>query len=233
MRLMNDVASIKQEFEEYMYTISHDLRTPARHIHSFSELLMNRLDDHADPKNREYLSYILNGATQINQMLTSLEILSRIVTRAEPHEEVALESLVVQSLDTLDSLIEETKATIEMGDLPVVTVETQQMQMVFTELIKNALAAGDGKRPLHISLSATEEADSHHIKVADNGRGMPSDICHRVFDLFYSYGPESDKATNMGMGLPYVKKIIERHGGSVSLKSEEQQGTIVTLLLPK
>ncbi|MCK4432759.1 MAG: HAMP domain-containing histidine kinase, partial [Methanomicrobia archaeon] len=107
--------------------------------------------------------------------------------------------------------------------LPTITGDPRRLREVFNNLIDNAIKHGGADR---IEISSEKKKNSYVICVKDNGRGIPKEDIDKIFDIWYS-------KTGTGFGLAIVKKIVEAHGGSISVKSEEGKGTIFEIVLPK
>lgn len=115
----------------------------------------------------------------------------------------------------------------EYGKLPLVACNPGQLNQVFMNLLLNAVQAIEGEGEIWVSTCAFD--DRVEIKIRDNGKGIPEDIRHRIFDPFFSTKPVG-KGTGLGLSISY--KIIEAHHGKITLESTEGQGTTFTIVLP-
>ena len=145
----------------------------------------------------------------------------------QPHD---IKHIVETSLDLTRPSIDTQDITVKQGvpgDLPMVSIDGQQISQVLVNLIINAAQAVDHQGVVTIRVG---EADQHlEIQVSDNGCGIPEDIQKTIFEPFISTKSESG---GIGLGLYICKEIIEAHGGTILVDSKEGEGTTFTISLP-
>jgi signal transduction histidine kinase len=232
---------------DFAYIASHDLQEPLRKIRSFSSLV---LDDYAgvvDDAGRHYLDRMHDAAERMSQLINDLLVYSRITTRAQPFEPVDLEKIARTVRGDLDLQIEDVDGTVDIGDLPTVEADPTQIRQVLQNLIGNGLKFHKPDEPPHVQVTATvESADPDlqqegrldasctemcRLTVADNGIGFEQSHADRIFTPFKRlHGRGEYEGT--GMGLAICRRIVERHGGDISVTSTPGEGATFTVLLP-
>ncbi len=165
-------------------------------------------------------------------MITDLLAYSRAGTRGIKPVPTDLRVVLEAVKAALQATIEETGALLTAGPLPIVTADSTQMHQLLQNLISNALKfRGENRRP-EVHVSARPQADHWLFQVKDNGIGMDPKDAGRAFEPFQRlHGHEKYPGT--GMGLAICKKIIDRHGGRISVESEVGRGSTFYFTLPK
>ena len=150
------------------------------------------------------------------------------------NEQIQLKSLLHSVRDELEIQIEEHGATVHMEDIPdhiEIYGDKQHLTNVFRNLLDNALKYA-GERPT-INISTKEEKDGIMISVQDNGMGIPASQCKFIFEKFQRIQDGNlHEQKGFGLGLAYVKRIVELHKGSVQVDSEVNKGSRFNVYLP-
>lgn len=220
------------ELERFAHLASHDLKEPTRILVSFSQLLERHMDGRIDAEARSYLDHIVAGARRMRQIVDDLMAYARSDTRQEPFRNVELGRALEAALDPLRESIEEEAAEIRLvGPLPTVAGLDSQIVQVFRALIGNALKFRHPDRAPRIAVSAWPEDDQWCIEIADNGVGFDQERVDEAFQVFRRlHGPGVSPGS--GIGLALVRRIVERHGGTVTLTTRRDEGTSVRFTLP-
>jgi signal transduction histidine kinase len=158
-----------------------------------------------------------------------------VTTKAERAKPTDLERCVREALSDLEVIIEEKNARVEVDDLPRVMGNRVQMVQLFQNLIGNALKYLRDGEPPHVriySRQAGDDKDAYEIIVEDNGIGFEEKYLDRIFLPFQRLHGRSGKYEGVGMGLAICKKIVERHGGEITAKSELGKGSTFIVTLP-
>jgi nitrate/nitrite transport system substrate-binding protein len=211
------------ELEQFAYVASHDLQEPLRMVASYSQLLAQRYHDKLDDKGRMFIEYAVDGAKRMQRLINDLLTFSRVGTRPCLFEPVRCEEVVAQVLATLKLRIEESEARVEVSWLPTVLGDAGQLAQLFQNLLQNAIKFR-GERPPRIQVTARQEGEIWELCVADNGIGIEPQYHERIFAIFQRLH-ERDRYAGSGIGLSIVKKIVERHGGTVRIESGPGEGT--------
>lgn len=222
-----------QELNNFVYTVSHDLKAPLRAIDGFSGFL---LEDHADKINddgRLYLKRIRGGAQHMQSLINDLLELSKIGRISNPFEEVSISELLEQIKEEFQFQIKEKNAKIEInGNMPVIYCDKIRIYQVFSNLITNAIKFTKKGVTPEIKIGCEDRDSYWEFYVKDNGIGIAKEYHKRIFEIFQRlHKPEEFEGT--GIGLTIVKRIIELHKGGIWLESEEGKGSSFFFIIPK
>jgi signal transduction histidine kinase len=234
-----------QELEEFAFIASHDLKEPLRKVKSFGVLLKGRAAAKLDPVELDFLDRMIVSTRRMQEMIEGLLALARISSAGKPFIQVNLNLVLDEVVEELAALIEEREARVEVDTLPVVQADIFQMRQLFRNLVWNALKfVEEGRQPVvrvseyrgaaKIEGGATSyipNRDSVQIAVEDNGIGFTASEARKVFLPFQQLNKKSIHEGS-GIGLTVCRKIVERHGGSISVTSTPGQGSTFVVRLP-
>jgi PAS domain S-box-containing protein len=247
-RQREELARSNSELEQFAYIASHDLQEPLRMVTSYLQLLERRykhqLDNHAD----QYITYAVDGAKRMQTLINDLLNYSRVSSRRQPFKLFDLTTILARAIANLEVAIAETGAIITHDPLPEIIADPSQLTQVLQNLIGNAIKFRQAKPPeIHIGVVRIEAEDGEirprlHTQystqknewlfsVSDNGIGLESDYADRIFVIFQRLHSR-DKYPGTGIGLAICKKIIERHGGHIWVKSQPGQGSTFYFTIP-
>ncbi len=223
-----------KELEQFAYIASHDLQEPLRMISGFTDLLMKKYSDELNDEAKRYINFAINGAKRMQSQIQGLLTYSRISTRANPFESISLNEVLKEALMNLSESVKESGARIESTDLPVVLGDRYLLLSVFQNLIGNAVKfRKDGIVPkINILAKDTKISDKIEVSISDNGIGIPEKDIDKIFLIFQRLHSQ-DKYPGTGIGLAVVKKIIEKHGGDIHVKSGLNEGVEFIFTLKK
>jgi len=215
--------------EQFAYAASHDLQEPLRTVANFSQLLEKRYKGELDAKADQFIGFIVGGATRMQLMIEDLLAYSRVSTRAKPFQPTDCETVLNQALVNLKVAIEESDAVVTHDPLPTVMVDASQMAQLFQNLLSNAIKFGREKPRVHIS--ASQRGNEWVLSVQDNGIGIAPEFMEHIFKMFQREHTSAEYP-GTGVGLAICKKIVERHGGSIWIKSEQGKGSTFYFTIP-
>jgi PAS domain S-box-containing protein len=220
-----------EELEQFAYAASHDLQEPLRTVSSYLTLLERRYNDELDDDAREFIDFAVDGADRMREMIQALLAYSRIDTRGQSFEPVAVDTLFDRLTQDLTVTIEETGAVVSTptADLTVSGDESQLSQL-FRNLVGNGIKYNDDQP--RVDISATPQDEMVQFEVTDNGIGMDPDQTDDIFEVFQRLHTR-DEFDGTGIGLSVCRKIVDRHGGEIRVDSEPSVGTTVTVTLPR
>ncbi|NEQ69680.1 MAG: PAS domain S-box protein, partial [Symploca sp. SIO2D2] len=253
-RQRQELARSNVELQQFAYIASHDLQEPLRKIQAFGDRLKVKFSQELTDQGQDYLERMQNAARRMQILINDLLSLSRVTTKTQPFIQVNLSAVVHNVLSDLEISIQETGAEIEVGDLPIVEADPVQMRQLLQNLIGNALKFHKAEEQpvvkidcqLLMSLEspvfpadnqkqmptdATNNKDFCQILVQDNGIGFEEKYLDRIFNAFQRLHGRSEYP-GTGIGLAICRKIVERHGGSITATSASGQGATFMITLP-
>ncbi len=230
---MKKLQDSNQALQDFATIASHDLQEPLRKIMSFGRMLEDRYAESLGYVGCDYLGRMRNAACRMQALLNSLLNYSRVATEAEPFESVNLSEVIAEVLNDLEVRISETEGKVEVGHLPAIEADPSQMRQLFQNLIGNGLKYHREEKPLvRISGEPVNGGNAVDIRVEDNGIGFEEKQIDRIFKPFQRLHGRSSRFEGTGMGLAICKKIVERHGGSITARSIPGQGSTFIVSLP-
>jgi signal transduction histidine kinase len=226
-----ELEEANRELEAFSYSVSHDLRTPLRHIVGFSDLLGKDAGPNLSAKGQRYLTVITDAAGRMSGLIDSLLEFSRMGRTPLRQAPVALGELVKQAWHNLEPDRLSRQVTLEQGELPTVLGDAALLDLVFQNLLSNAIKYTRTRPEARVTLSAQEEAGWVRVTVADNGVGFDPKYADKLFGVFQRlHRPEEFEGT--GIGLANVRRIVTRHGGQVGAEALPGEGAAFWITLP-
>ncbi|MEM1414045.1 MAG: PAS domain S-box protein [Myxococcota bacterium] len=231
-RLVKRLRRANAELRRFAYVASHDLRQPLRTIMGFAALLE---EDHAEALGTEggmYVRRMTSAARRMSELISALLGYSRLEVAQEPTGPIALHEVIAESLADLSGAIAEAGAIVSapQGEGPRVIGDAVQLRQVFGHLLSNALKfRGDAAPRVEISVEAPKHGRVT-VRVRDEGIGIDPNDTERVFEVFRRLHARNEYEGH-GMGLAIVRRIVERHGGTVHCESERGAGATFVLSL--
>lgn len=219
---LDQLARSNRELESFAYVASHDLQEPLRKIKLFSDRLTERSRSLGEVE-RDYLDRMASAAGRMQTLIHDLLEYSRLTTRVQPMQAVALDDVVDEALADFDIVIAETGARIEREPLPQVVGDPSQLRQLVVNLIGNALKFRRPGVPPVLRVFADCPAGAPCLCVADNGIGLDAAQAERIFRPFQRLHTR-EEYVGSGIGLAIVKKIAERHGARVEVLSRPGEG---------
>jgi PAS domain S-box-containing protein len=237
-----DLAQKSAENESFVYSVSHDLRTPLVNLQGFSQeltlvsgTLQGLIANPAVPDDiqhkalsvlktdlAESVAFIGNAVRHLSSIVDGLLRLSRIGRVEYEFASVDMGALVRDIVSAMHSTISASGARLEIADLPVVQADRNAIGQVFANLIGNSVKSLDERRPGVIEIFASRD-DPPVFAVRDNGVGIPAEYQPKMFQVFQQV--HQSRTRGEGMGLAIVRRIIERHGGRIWFQSVAGAGT--------
>ncbi len=216
--LIAELEAQKAELEQFLYTVSHDLKCPLITIRGFAGVLSEELGNSTPESVRLDLNRISNAAEKLGGLLDDLVELSRIGRLTHPSEDTPLEEIALRAAELLQGKLAERNVSFDVRkNLPVIHGDRIRLVEVLQNLIDNAVKyMGDEHQP-RVEVGARQNGDETVCYVRDNGIGIESCYHERIFGLFDQLDPKSQGS---GIGLALAKRIIEVHGGRIWVESE-------------
>jgi signal transduction histidine kinase len=224
---LSELADKNTELETFVYTVSHDLKTPIVTIEGFIGALREDFGDRIDGNAEKYLNYMSDASRNMDLLIDDLLYLSRIGRLPERKTEFSFDDLMEKVLKTLQRQIDESGVAINVEKgLPVVYGEMERLCQVMENLLSNAVKYIGKENPFpRIDVGAMVQ-DGHRVFfVRDNGIGIEKRYHQKIFEIFQRLPAAKKSAEGTGVGMTIVKRIIEHHGGNIWLDSEPGKGT--------
>ncbi|WP_342708112.1 PAS domain S-box protein [Deinococcus reticulitermitis] len=226
-----ELEEANQELEAFSYSVSHDLRTPLRHIVGFGDLLRKETGGALGPKGERYLGVITDAAGRMSGLIDSLLEFSRMGRQPMRAGEVALTPLIEQVWQTLEPDRQGRQVSFELGPLPSVPGDAALLELVFQNLLSNALKYTRTREHTRVSVQAEVREEAVTVTVRDNGVGFDPKYTAKLFGVFQRLHRAED-FEGIGIGLANVRRIVIRHGGQVSGESVPGEGAAFHVTLP-
>ncbi|MCC7091002.1 MAG: PAS domain-containing protein [Nitrosomonas sp.] len=227
---MKELARSNDELEQFAYVVTHDLQEPLRAINSFVQLLKKYCNEKLDDRANELISHAVAGTHRMQLLIDDLLTYAQ-VNAHQALESVDCEKLLRNVLTDLSVIIGECKAIITYDKLPVVKGIPFQFIQLFTNLINNALKF-QRELPPKIHIGVEQNLNEWIFSVSDNGIGIEEQYLERIFRVFQRLHSRREYV-GTGIGLAICKKVVERHGGKIWIKSKPSVGSTIYFTIPK
>lgn len=217
--------------------MSHELRTPLTSINGFAELLTN--DDTVPPQAREFVSIIANESQRMSRMINTFLSVTQL-QRSDKQEvlkiPLRLDEVVRETIASLQPVAKKKRIRLieqPAHRIPPVAADKSLITQAVKNLVHNAIKYSPERTT--VTVSTALEAETVRVCVEDRGYGIPAEARERVWDKFYRVvreGQEKDEEST-GLGLSFVREVVEQHGGQVTLDSMEGRGSKFSFTLPR
>ena len=225
-----ELARSNEDLEQFAYVASHDLREPLRTVTSYVQLLARRYEGKLDADADEFIRFAVDGAVRMWNLVNDLLTYSHAGMGRNELEPTDSDAVLAQSVNDLKVAIEENGALVTHAPLPMVMADRPQLGQLFRNLIGNAIKFR-GNEPPRIHISASRNGNGWTFSVEDNGIGIAPEYSERIFVVFQRLHSREEYA-GTGVGLAVCKKIVERHGGRIWVKSDVGKGSAFYFILP-
>ena len=228
----NALMDVNQELEAFSYSVSHDLRTPLRHLDGFADLLRKHAQAHLDEKGRHYLTIISSAAKRMGILIDDLLAFSRIGRTEFSRGPVSLQTVVEEVLRDLQSDVQGRRIRWNIGALSDVVGDAAMLRLALANLMGNALKYTRNRDEAVIDIGhGVGREDEVVVFVRDNGVGFDPQYAHRLFGVFQRLHTAHEFEGN-GIGLANVRRIIHRHGGRTWAEGQPDGGATFWFALP-
>lgn len=228
---MTMLRNSNEELQRFAYVAAHDLQEPLRMVASYLQLIENRYTSQLDETAHEFIAYAVDGAVRMKEMLTALLAYARVDQDDKPFERFETENALKTALTNLTLQIAESNAQITHDPMPVIRGDEIQITRVFQNLINNSLKFQRQGNTPQIHIGVERQKNVWQFCVRDNGIGIAPEALDHIFVILKRLHRRSEYP-GTGMGLAICKKIIERHGGRIWVRSKPEQETTFYFTLP-
>ena len=229
-RAEEEIRKKNEELENFVYSVSHDLKAPVISIQGFSSILLTDYLDRLDDMGKRYLSRIQANTQKMQIIINDLLEFSKIGMMPNFMEDLSSRQIIADVLTVLGPQLKGLKVNVER-ELPIIHGDRNRLYQVFENLIQNSIKyMGDKESPM-IKIGCEEKGEFHEFYVMDNGIGIAPQYHQKIFQIFQRLSDVDVEGT--GIGLAAVKKIVETHGGSIRVESEKGKGATFYFTLPR
>ena len=225
----NNLKRKNDEMEEFIYTVSHDLKAPLVTIGGYANKLNSELSNILNEKQQHRLNRIQMNVEHMESLLRDLLQLSRVIKQKLEKKQVNVTAVVDGQIEALGDQILQAEATVDVNTpLQTIYANERLLSQCVINLLTNAIKYRDPERALIIKISTKIEGDTVCLAVEDNGLGIEPKYQKRIFRIF----ERLEHGEGTGVGLTIVKKIMDKHNGRVALISEKGRGSQFQLIFP-
>lgn len=258
--MADTLAQKERENELFVYSVSHDLRSPLVNLLGFSQELAlvcrdlrrivtengvpaavrERVVPLLDRDAHESIHFIQTAVRRLAMIIDALLRLSRVGRVVYDWQQVDVRATVARVVAALGNTIAQKGARVEVGDLPPAWGDPTAIEQIFANLLGNALNYLDPARPGNVEVGSRDShsepgqenanGDQRIYYVKDNGLGIDAEHLPKIFLAFQRLHPTV--AAGEGIGLPLVRRMVERHGGRIWVESAVGQGSTFFVSLP-
>lgn len=229
---IQELARANEEMQSFIYSISHDLRMPLVAVQGFTNLLRDEYGDELKGEAEHYLSAIVQSTGKMSDLIEDLLQLSRVGRMDTEPEEVALETLVEAITTELKVKTSKRKLNFRIKEpLPETHCNRKRLYQVFSNLLGNAVKFTRDLPEAKIEVGVKKKGDKKEFYVRDNGPGIDPQYHEEVFKAFRRLHGSGYEGS--GMGLTFVKKIVESWGGNLRLESKPGKGATFYFTIPE
>ena len=235
-----------QDLEQFAYVASHDLQEPLRKIRAFGDRLTAKYQSKLEEQGSDYVARMQSAAARMQVLIEELLSFSRVSRPGIFSESLDVNELVTEIREDLEAQIKREKATLITGSLPSIRGERSQIKRLLQNLISNGIKfhkngqgtrvevtgsvmrGGDVQNEFNVSLPKLKYA---RIEVKDDGIGFDEKYLEKIFTIFQRlHGRAEYEGT--GIGLAICRKIVANHGGFITARSAENEGSNFIVILP-
>lgn len=212
----------EQKIKASIFKLAHELKNPLAVCSGYLEMI----PESVEPKVDGYLNIISDELKRSLTILNDFSSLGKI--KKLDKEELDLSLLFEDVQNVLNPLYQENNGqiTIPKEDELYICGDYARLKQVLINILKNSLEAKN-KDIIKASIKIKKQKNNYKISIADNGKGMTKEELNHIYDMFYT-----TKTNGSGIGVPFIKEIVDLHGGEVDYKSQKNKGTIITITLP-
>jgi len=213
-----------EELQQFAYIASHDLQEPLRMVASYTALLARRYKGKLDSDADDFIAFAVDGASRMQLLIRDLLAYSRVGSKGKELVDTSSAEALQHAIHNLRGAIEGSSALVTHDALPSVMADEMQLTQLFQNLVGNAIKYRRAGVPrVHIT-AVPNDANKWMFSVQDNGLGIESQFFEKIFGVFQRLH-KREEFDGTGIGLAICKKIVERHGGTISVESTFGEGS--------
>ena len=226
-----ELEAANRELEAFCYSVSHDLRAPARGVLGLSRILLGEYGPKLPPEAQRYLKLLDDNSRQMGHLIDDLLTFSRLSRQPLKKTSVAVAGLVRRCFEELDAQRQGRDVEVVLGDLPACEADPALLKQVWCNLLGNALKYTAKQEAPRIEVGCKEDGGERVYYVRDNGVGFDMRYAGKLFGVFQRLHRAEDYE-GTGVGLAVVQRIVHRHGGRVWAEAAVNRGATFSFTLP-
>lgn len=234
----SELQKANTSLKQFASLASHDMKEPLRKILIFGERLEAKLGDKIIPEVKTYLEKVRDSAERLTTLIRDLQVLSKLDASKPDIRELQLDAVLDDVLKEYESNIKQAGATVEHGAMPAIEADKTCIELLFQNLLSNALKYSKPQVPMKLKFSARVVEASEdsplgklcEIRAEDNGVGIDPQYKEKIFENFFRLHGKEIAGT--GIGLALCKQLVELHHGSIRVEGELGKGVTFIITLP-
>jgi PAS domain S-box-containing protein len=231
-RRTEQLQEANKELESFSYSVSHDLRTPLRHIGGFIEMLHRATEGKLEKNAQSMVQVIAESAQKMDDLISDLLTFSRMGCSEMRQVRISMTDVINKARNELAGETQNRRITWTIAPMPEVSADMALLRQVWVNLIGNALKYSRTRDETAIEIGSRPEGEEWVFWIRDNGVGFDPNYAHKLFGVFQRLHPARD-FEGTGIGLAIVRRIVARHGGRTWAESAAGQGATFYFSLPK
>jgi PAS domain S-box-containing protein len=221
-----------KDLSHFASVVSHDLQAPLRKLLLFGDLLQDKEKEKLSAEGKDYIARMQRSIFRMQALITDLLALARVDQQTRPFAPLDFREVVSNVLEDLAPEIHKTNAVLTCESMCAFEADRLQIAQLITNLVDNALKYRRSELAPEIHIGCTElETDTVRITVTDNGIGIRPEHYEKIFEIFQRLHSEQ-QYSGTGIGLAIVKRIVDRHRGTITVESKPGESTQFTITLP-
>jgi two-component system, chemotaxis family, sensor kinase Cph1 len=223
-----------EELVRFFSILSHDLKSPIFAVDGFSDLLLSDYLDKLDDEGQDFLRRIRSSAQYMKRVLDEMSHMVKLLARPTARKPTPLREIVEEVILKYNFQIEEGGVRVEMpGELPVVNVDPEKIREAIGAIVANALFFNDrAKGERRLVIDCTPDGSGARFCIRDNGIGIDPRYINQVFELGGMSKLDKARGGGPGYGLYLAKRLIEAHGGDLTVESTLGEGSAFCFTIP-
>ena len=222
---------INTDLDNFIYTASHDLKSPIANLEGLIFLLSKRINSRLNEEEQKILGMMGMSIEKLRRTIDDLKEITKAQKGLEDEiEEVAFVDILEEVKSDIEELTHEAGAEfVETLEVPKVRFAKANLRTILYNLITNAIKYRSPNRPLKVGIKTYRSEDGTGLSVSDNGLGLSENQQSKLFMMFKRFHSNTE---GTGIGLYIIKRIVENAGGNIQVESELDKGTTFTILFP-
>lgn len=224
----------QEELIRLFGVLSHDLKSPIFAVDGFSELLLADYSPKLDEEGQDFLRRVRSSAQHMKRVLDDMSHMVKLLSRQTARKQTPLREIVEEVILKHNFQIEEGGVSVDLPtDLPVVNVDAEKMREAIGAIVSNALFFTDRpKGERQIAIDCNSDGNGTRICIRDNGTGIDPRYANQVFELGGMSKLDKNRGGGPGYGLYMAKRVIESHGGELTVESTQGEGSTFCFTIP-